>query len=62
MRTSVIQQFMTHILAYPQCKNYRCGNYDCDDENSDTCDDYDPEEDIDMMFDEETRLSCMSLK
>lgn len=55
MRVSIIPQFRTHNFAYLQGNNYRCGNYDCDDEDSDTCDDYDPEEDIDMMFDEEDK-------
>lgn len=31
--------------------NFRCGNYDGDDDE--TCDDYDPDEDLEKMFDKE---------
>lgn len=31
--------------------NFRCGNYDGDDEE--TCEDYDPDEDLRMIYDDE---------
>lgn len=35
----------------PMFDRYRCGNYDGD--NDETCENYDPEEDLRMMFDDE---------
>lgn len=33
------------------CKIFRCGNYDGDDDE--TCEDYDPDEDLRMIYDKE---------
>lgn len=39
------------IMSKPLC---HFGNYDTDDNGDDeTCDNYDPQEDLDMMFDED---------
>lgn len=38
-------------MLIPNISKYFCGNYDSDE--SDECDDYDPDEDLRMMFDEE---------
>ena len=49
----LIEHFLSHAISKSVPNSMKLGNYDSDDDDSS----YDPEEDLEMMFDEEERLS-----
>ncbi|MCQ2172738.1 MAG: hypothetical protein MJZ17_08330 [Bacteroidales bacterium] len=47
----LIDSFLSHAIYHEEPNSMKMGNYDSDDDDEDSS--YDPEEDLDMMFDDE---------
>ena len=49
----LIDYFLSHAINQRKPNSMKLGNYDSDDEDDDENNSYDPEENLEMMFDEE---------